>query len=541
MHQKTALVLATVLGMALCAQYVPAAQAPGPVPPAFPRGLPGLSEERAVVGQFDTNRDGRLDASERGAAREWLAKQPVAMVPGARGRGGRPGGPFGARAGGPIGGGGLAATSRGARLVPTEVNAYPKAELYDGAILRTLFISFSNDDWEQELQDFYDTDVEVPATVTVDRVAYRDVGVSFRGLSSYMMVPTGSKRSLNLSVDLAHDGQRIGGYRTLNLLNGSSDPTLTRTLLYSEIARQYIPTPKANYMRVAINEENWGIYVNLQQFNTDFVREWFRTSGGERWKVPGSPMGRGGMVYLGENSSAYKDIYDIRSRDDEESWRGLIALFRTLNQTPIEQLEKALNPILDIDGTLKFMALEVALVNSDGYWARASDYNLYRDERGRFHLIPHDFNEAFGSEGPGGGRGFPPGLPPRGTPPAGFEPPAGLPFGMAFPPPFVEGGPDLDPLVGIDDASKPLRSRLLAVPALRQRYLAYVREIAERWLDWQVLEPLIRRHQSIIAEAMKVDTHKLYGLEAFHASVADGDNSLKAFVERRRAYLLTKR
>ena len=41
--------------------------------------------------------------------------------------------------------------------------------------------------------------------------------------------------------------------------------------------------------------------------------------------------------------------------------------------------------------------------------------------------------------------------------------------------------------------AKPLRSKLLAVPALRARYLSYVSEIAERWLDWQTLEPVARR------------------------------------------------
>ena len=54
------------------------------------------------------------------------------------------------------------------------------------------------------------------------------------------------------------------------------------------------------------------------------------------------------------------------------------------------------------------------------------------------------------------------------------------------------GGPDLDPLVGIDDATKPLRSKLLAVPALRERYLAYVRDIAQKWLDWNTLGPRFR-------------------------------------------------
>ena len=61
------------------------------------------------------------------------------------------------------------------------------------------------------------------------------------------------------------------------------------------------------------------------------------------------------------------------------------------------------------------------------------------------------------------------------------------------------GGPTLDPLIGLNDPTKPLRSKLLAVPALRARYLAYVRDIAERWLDWKKLGPLARSYQALIA------------------------------------------
>jgi hypothetical protein len=39
--------------------------------------------------------------------------------------------------------------------------------------------------------------------------------------------------------------------------------------------------------------------------------------------------------------------------------------------------------------------------------------------------------------------------------------------------------------------SKPLRSKLLAVPALRAKYLALVRDIADRWLDWNRIGPLV--------------------------------------------------
>ena len=177
-------------------------------------------------------------------------------------------------------------------------------------------------------------------------------------------------------------------------------------MLYLQAARDYLPAAKANWVRVVINGENWGVYVNVQQVDKPFLAEWFMTKNGTRWKVPGSPNGRGGLEYLGPTVDAYKQIYEIKGNDDPKAWAALVELTRVLNQTPPESLEQALAPILDVDNVLRFLALESVFVNNDGYWVRASDYNIYLDTKGRFHLIPHDTNETFPARGGGGGRGF---------------------------------------------------------------------------------------------------------------------------------------
>ena len=540
-HLSATIVASTVV-------FLATTQAQGP--PLPPGGFPPIAidldaifRERPILAQFDASKNGRLERAERQAARDWLAKQPPTGLNAVIGRGAGPGGGF---PGGPgpglpaFGGRGFAAGSPGQRLAPDAVATYRDEPFYDTNVLRTLFFQFESADWEKELADFYNTDVDVPAMLTVDGRQYRDVGVRFRGMSSFAFVGEGSKRSLNVSIDFADDDQRVMGFRTLNLLNANSDPTFVRGLLYSHIARQYIPAARINYVRVVINGESWGVYLNAEQFNSDFVRDRFKDKGGARWKVPGSPIGRGGMAYLGDNIDAYRGIYDIKSRDTEQPWRRLIQMFKVLNETPAERLEAELSPLLNIDGALKFLAIEIALANTDGYWTRASDYNLYLDGQGRFHVLPHDINEGLEEEGggpggPGGrGRGGPPGGP------GGFQLPPGiqLPPGFQFPTTFGQGGAELDPLIGLDDASKPLRSKLLAVPALRAKYLGYVREIADKWLDWRTLEPLVRQYQLVIAADVKADTRKLYPTEQFTTGVDQGATSVKGFVDRRRAFLL---
>ena len=49
------------------------------------------------------------------------------------------------------------------------------------------------------------------------------------------------------------------------------------------------------------------------------------------------------------------------SRGGDKDWKALIDLCKVLNQTPPDQLEAALRPILDIDGVLWFLAVDNAL------------------------------------------------------------------------------------------------------------------------------------------------------------------------------------
>lgn len=507
--------------------------APGGFGPGFPGGM--TQEKVKLVRQFDKNGDGWLNQQERKAARAARAQQGGNRQMGP-GRGGRPG-RFG------LPGESQETAQPGVKISPADVKSFGDAPFYATNVLRTLFLEFENADWEKELEDFHNTDVEVPAKLTVDGKTYPDVGVRFRGASSYMMLGTGQKRSLNLSVDMAHENQAVGGYRTLNLLNSHGDPTFLRAVLYYQIAREYLPAPQANWVRLVINGEYWGVYVNVQQFNKDFLKEWYGTKKGARWKVSGSPNGRGGLNYLGDDVAAYQRIYELKSKEDPKAWQDFIKLCKTLNATPAEKLEGALTGLLDTDGALKFLALENVFINNDGYWVRASDYDLYEDEKGCFHIIPYDVNESFSAAGgpgfgggPGGGR--------RGFGPGGFGF-GGGPGGLGA------DGVKLDPLVAANDSAKPLASKLLAVPALRARYLQYVRAIADKWLDWKRLGPLAAQYQNLIADAVKADTRKLASYAAFQngiagdvSALADGFHgpgatmSLKHFAEQRRSYLL---
>lgn len=490
-----------VLTLVIAGTQVLTAQAPRPGGPPG-RGQGPRNQERAIVEQFDADKNGRLNAEERAQAVEFIKANPQGRG-GRHGRGGR--------------GAGRPVPSPGVKLTPADVQNFPDAPLYDPTVLRTFFIELENPAWEAELVALNNTDVDVPAKVTVDGKEYPDVGIHFRGNSSFG-VGDGYKRSLNLSFDFVHDGQAVQGYRTLNFLNANGDPTFLHTVLSLHIARQYIPAPKANLVRVVINGENWGIYANQQQFNKDFLKDNYDTKKGTRWKIPqGGGGGIGAFQYVDDEVSSYRGVFQIKSKEDPAAWKALIDLARILDKTPTDQLEAALAPVLDIDSYLRFLALDNVLVSGDGFWTRGADYSLYLHPDGRFRFILYDANEMFSFRGGrrrGGGGG-----------------------GRIYQGP---NGVNLEPLAGTFDESKPIIARVLAVPSLRDKYLGFVREIAEESLDWKTIGPLVKQYRDLVMEDVKRDTRKLFPTEGFVNGTADQplEGNLRSFFDERRAALL---
>ncbi len=457
-------------------------QADAQAPPRRRSGPPRGPARENLVEKFDADEDGRLNDEERAAALAHARKNPAGMPPFM---------PAGDPEDKPVVPG--RPTTLDEDVAESERLAVGEtAPLYDDGRLRTLFLRFADDDWYDQLGVLYHTEVDVPATLIVDGETYADVGVRFRGNSSYFMTRESLKKSWNISLDWQHKRQRLHGYRTLNLLNSHEDPSSVREVLFSEIGRDYTPAPEANHVRLVVNGEDWGVYVNVQQFNSDYTRAAFGSKGGTRWKIPANPKGGdGGLSYLGPDPAEYKEAYRLLSKDSESAWAALVELCETLGTTPDDELVDALDPIFDIDGALRHLAMENVFGDHDGYLSRASDYNLYLDPDGRFHLVPHDSNETFRDGGRGGG------------------------------PSSLGDTKQIDPFLHADNEERPVIRRLLGIRRLRARYAAHVRTIVDEWLSWDHIGPRVEAYHGLIDAYVEADAKQLYTHADFLASTTE--------------------
>ncbi len=471
-------------------------------PPGGRRGRGGPRPAVKIVSKFDTDKNGKLTGDERKAALQ----------------------------------------SRGDAYQPDQVAGTPKGNIesdikesiasspsnspsfYDALTLRTLYLRFHDEDWYSQLNAFYRTDVEVPAELVVDGKVYSEVGVRARGTSSYFTVRS-AKKSFNIAIDYGNDGQRLFGYKTLNLLNGHVDSSFIREVLYNRIARDYIPAMKTNLVKLVINGENWGIYINLQQYNKDFLEEWFDTRDGIRWKIG---PGGGALTYTGDDVTRYQNTYQLKTGNVENPWEKLIELCRMLDaETPNSKLKSDLSSIFNIDRALWQLAVSNVFMDDDSYIHKGGDFSLYKDPNDRFHLISHDNNETFRfGRAPrgGGGGGGPGGGGPRGWSWGELE------DSMAT------------PLTHADNPLRPVISRLIGVPEWKARYIAHVKTVMNDWLDWNKIEPVILEYHALIDSEVQQDDKKLYSYDDFENSV-EGEQggrtpSFKQYITRRRGYLL---
>ena len=283
-------------------------------------------------------------------------------------------------------------------LIPVIARAQD-ADLYDPSVLRTLELEFEVPNFFARI-DQISTSTEdgyLAGDLTVDGVTYPGVGVRFRGNTSQRNA--GEKRSFKISINHTDPDQRLDGFRTLKLNNAAGDPTFLREVLYSRICSEYGPSPTANHVVLTINGENWGVYINVQQFNKDFLRQWFDRTSGNRFKAPSGggtgPRGPrpprcnlpGGnfacgyraLMWLGERPPEYQRYYELNSDEQPDPWGDLVRFCDVFNHATDDVFEQRVATILDVDGALWMIALENVFGDHDGYLFKGADYTIYQE------------------------------------------------------------------------------------------------------------------------------------------------------------------
>lgn len=385
----------------------------------------------------------------------------------------------------------------------------PDQGLYHPDSIRTVNLTFPQSNYWTLLGQNYTSETNIPATIAMGGITLDSVGVRFRGNTSYTTITTSQKKSFGIEIDWLRPGQDLMGFRNLKFNNAHGDATFMREVLYNQTARRHTPIAKGNFVRLFLNGQDWGVYDHVQDVDKEFLKEWFLSNDGPRFRAttgvsggaPGGGWGDGtaGMNFLGLDTNLYKNYYSLKSSDIALTWEALVQACRALSLVPSAPTDST-RRYLDIDRILWYLAVENIFADDDSYIMKGKmDYMVYYEpETGRTFPFEYDGNSSFLST--------------------------------------AATSTSWGPFKNVSNANYPLLNKLLNVPEWRQRYLAHYRAILAESFNPTRLHPVIDTMNARIAALVAADTKKLYST----ANYTSGVTSLKSFVTNRYNYLRTQ-
>ena len=375
--------------------------------------------------------------------------------------------------------------------------------LYNPSKIRRIDLKFDQADYWALLTANYQSKTDIPATLSMDGKIYPNVGVRFKGQTSYQRV-TSQKKSFNITMDYVDPDQDLKGYQTLNLNNSFEDNSFMREVFYENITRPFSTSLKANYLHLYINDQDWGIYPNVQALDGNYVKEWFLSNDGSRWRCErisggggagGFGAGTSTLNYLGDDTSAYKPNYTLKHTTVENPWSDLLRVTKILNTVSLNQLEDSLKKVLDIDRALWFIAKEIMFGDDDSYVNKGGMdyYAIYQKDVERLIPLEYDANSVM----------------------------SGQTANWSI---FLKE----------TDTKFPLCNRLFAVPSLRQRYLAHFKTMFNQCLDTVNFISQLNIQYNFIDSLVSADPKKLMTYQAFQSE----KNKLISWMRNRRTTIM---
>lgn len=383
----------------------------------------------------------------------------------------------------------------------------PQTGFYAPETVEAVYLDFPQSNYWTQLGSNYASETLLPATLTYQGQVFDSVGVRFRGNTSYTTITSSLKKSFAVELNFVHPNQQLLGYQNLKFNNAHQDASFMREVLYCQLASAYTPIAKANYIQLYINQVSWGLYPNVQDIDKTFLREWFFSPDGARFRAQpatGSGIGAGwgdgtaGMNFLGLDTNTYKSYYSLKSSGVAFPWTQLVNAFQKLQQASGSSRDSLL-AALDVDRALWFLAVENIFADDDSYIMKGKmDYMLYYEaENRRLQPLEYDGNSSFFSS--------------------------------------AATSTNWGPFKNATNVNYPLLNKLLSIPEWRQRYLAHYRTILNQSFTVAQLHARIDQINDQIAPLVSADNKKLHST----AQYTSGVNSLKTWVTNRRNFLLS--
>jgi hypothetical protein len=349
---------------------------------------------------------------------------------------------------------------------------------------------------------FYNPSERIPARLILNGVLHDSVGVRYKGNSTFCLPNDVFSPKVPYNIDMNYfvGGQKLLDYKKVKLANAWMDATFVKQIVSSNIYRRYLPTGESNLVRLNVQGNYVGLYVNDESINKQFLDKHFDEKSGPLFKcdnidrfcdTANAPSAMPpNLYYMGDDSTLYYNSYDIKS---DYGWKEFINLMKTID-LDFQNIDSVLN----VDRTLWAFAANQVIANLDCYNTYyIHNYYMYQTTDGLFQMIPWDLDNSFVGAI------------------MGWD--YWNPSNVYEYDPYYTGGPYTGPS-GTPQPweARPLLFKLLNDDHYRKIYSAHMRTIIEESLDTAQIRANIDNLQSLAYSAASQDNNKAFTMNEYY-------------------------
>jgi hypothetical protein len=333
----------------------------------------------------------------------------------------------------------------------------------------------------------------VEATFVHEGTVYDGISVRYRGAWARSWPKKAWKIKFN-------KGRYFKDQRTINLNSSWRDPAFMREkLAYDVFKWAGIPYCETEFVRLQLNGQFWGIFVQIEQPDKRYMARNNRPNGALYKANPGD-NNRDERVF--GSYEEYVSAYGKHSRE-WEPYDDLITFIEQLNAAA--NAEQFLKDSLNVDAYASYMAANACIMNWDQF-AR-NHYDLRDTEgTGKWEQAPWDLDRTMGDHWDG-----------RFT---------------AYDLPLLAGDRDHTVVSGWWNR---VVDKFLSVPGYRALYYQRLGQFLATFYTEQNILQEIDYHYAMLADEVAMDRAKWGGGEG--RNLATGVNELKSFVRNRIAFI----
>jgi spore coat protein H len=243
----------------------------------------------------------------------------------------------------------------------------------------------------------------VPATLQLGDWTFRDVAVRYKGNGSFLRATRAGSDKISLKVDLNKyvKGQKLAGVTTINFQNNITDAGWMNEVLAYRLYRDAgALAPRTTYAQVYVTVEGQsekqylGLYSVSENVDDNFFDARFDTKKGAIFKPSTQEL----FTDWGTDWEVYNQSYDPKTDLTDAQKRRVMALGRLVSRATDEEFAEQIGDYVDLDDFARYFAVLVWLANHDSLLQNGQNFYTYlHPDTHRMHFIAWDQDFSFGN------------------------------------------------------------------------------------------------------------------------------------------------